>query len=190
MVISNSTFSGNSAGAGGGVFNAYDYYLTTLKNTIVANSPLGDNCYGVIDDGGENLSYPDTSCPGANADPVLGPLQDNGGPTQTMALGSGSGAIDAGNDTTCAAPPINDLDQRGVTRPRGPHCDIGAVEQIVEPTSVRLSALSAQSQPGALEPVLVVGILLLVLAGRGSRRSGSRWQQEQARLKNHAYIDT
>jgi hypothetical protein len=168
MVISNSTFSGNSAGAGGGTANV-DATLT-LKNTIVANSPLGDNCSGVIDDGGGNLSYPDTSCPGANADPALGPLQDNGGPTWTMAPGEDSAAIDAADDATCAAPPINSLDQRGVSRPRGPHCDIGAVEQIVEPTSVRLSALSARSRPGALAPVLVAGVLLLAVASGGRRR--------------------
>jgi len=56
-------------------------------------------------------------------------LQNNGGPTQTMALGPGSAAIDAADDATCAADPVNNLDQRGVTRPQGLHCDIGAVEQ-------------------------------------------------------------
>ena len=59
---------------------------------------------------------------------MLGPLQDNGGPTQTMALLPGSAAIDAANDAICAAPPVNNLDQRGITRPQGPHCDIGAFE--------------------------------------------------------------
>ena len=100
----------------------------TLKNTIVANSPTGGNCSGTITDGGGNLSYPDTTCPGINSDPKLGPLQDNGGPTQTMALLPGSAAIDAANDAICAAPPVNNLDQRGIARPQGPHCDIGAYE--------------------------------------------------------------
>ena len=40
-----------------------------------------------------------------------------------MALGAGSPAIDAGNDGTCAS-----TDQRGVIRPQGSHCDIGAYE--------------------------------------------------------------
>ncbi len=101
----------------------------TLKNTIVANSPTGGNCSGTITDGGGNLSYPDTTCPGINADPMLGPLQNNGGPTETMALGPGSAAIDAANDAICAAAPVNNLDQRGIARPQGAHCDIGAVEQ-------------------------------------------------------------
>ena len=45
-----------------------------------------------------------------------------------MALGWGSAAIDAGDDAVCAADPVNNLDQRGVTRPQGPGCDVGAFE--------------------------------------------------------------
>ncbi len=56
-------------------------------------------------------------------DPKLGPLQSNGGFTQTMALTNGSAAIDAGNSTTCAK-----KDQRGVARPQGAGCDMGAYE--------------------------------------------------------------
>ncbi len=62
-------------------------------------------------------------------DPLLGPLQDNGGPTFTMAPADGSVAIDgyapAGQ---CAAP----TDQRGVHRPQGSGCDIGAVERVLD----------------------------------------------------------
>ena len=127
VIVSNSTFAGNrSEGGGGGIFNAG---TVTLKNTIVTNSPSGGNCAGPMTDGGGNLSYPDTTCPGINSDPSLGPLQNNGGPTQTMALGPGSAALDAADDAICAAAPVNNLDQRGVSRPRGPRCDIGAVEQ-------------------------------------------------------------
>ena len=127
--VSNSTFFENSANYGGGINNE-DIYVgkVTLKNTIVANSPTGRNCYNNITDGGGNLSYPDATCPGINRDPVLGPLQENGGPTWTMALLPGSAARDAANDAICAAPPVNNLDQRGVVRPQGAHCDIGAYE--------------------------------------------------------------
>jgi hypothetical protein len=59
-----------------------------------------------------------------NTNPELGPLANNGGPTQTLALLSGGPAIDAGSDMAC--PPI---DQRGISRPQGPHCDIGAFER-------------------------------------------------------------
>ena len=95
----------------------------------MANSPAGGNCAGTITDGGGNLSYPATPpAPASHGDPKLGPLQANGGPTQTMALGAGSAARDAADDAICAAPPVNNLDQRGVARPQGAHCDIGAYE--------------------------------------------------------------
>jgi hypothetical protein len=45
-----------------------------------------------------------------------------------MAVGAGSAAIDAADDAICAAAPVNNRDQRGFTRPWGPHCDIGAFE--------------------------------------------------------------
>jgi CSLREA domain-containing protein len=56
-----------------------------------------------------------------NTDPLLGPLQDNGGPTQTHALLQGSPAINAGNSSLAT-------DQRGVARPQGSADDIGAFE--------------------------------------------------------------
>jgi hypothetical protein len=56
-------------------------------------------------------------------DPMLGPLRDNGGETDTLAPAAGSPVIDAGLDAACPA-----TDQRGGPRPAGAHCDIGAVE--------------------------------------------------------------
>ncbi len=56
-------------------------------------------------------------------EPTLGPLGTYGGTTQTLPLRIGSSAIDMGNDATCTA-----TDQRGVARPQGLHCDIGAFE--------------------------------------------------------------
>lgn len=127
LIAINCTFSGNSAYAAGGIFGYAG--TTVLENSIVANNRPGGNCSGTIFDGGGNLSYPGSSCPGTNGDPLLGPLQDNGGPTQTMALGPGSAALEAGIDAICAAHPVDYLDQRGVTRPQGSRCDSGAVEQ-------------------------------------------------------------
>ena len=63
-----------------------------------------------------------------SGDPKLGALADNGGLTQTFALLPGSPVIDAGSDSICMAAPVNNLDQRGVTRPIGAHCEIGAFE--------------------------------------------------------------
>jgi predicted outer membrane repeat protein len=133
VTLTNSTFSGNSGEYGGGIYNGDSPYNTvTLLNTIVANSLAGGNCYGTITDGGGNLSFPDATCPGINADPLLGPLRDNGGPTWTMALAPSSAAIDAADDATCAADPVNNRDQRGVVRPQGVHCDIGAFERPIK----------------------------------------------------------
>lgn len=66
--------------------------------------------------------------PESTGDPLLGPLQDNGGPTQTLLPGAGSAAIDAGGVAPCAAA----ADQRGVRRPQGSACDIGAVEVVTD----------------------------------------------------------
>jgi len=129
VTIINCTFYRNSATNGNALERSGSGWMT-LKNTIVADPLYGANCSGTMTDGGNNLSYPDTSCPGINLNPRLQNLNNNGGPTFTMLLGPGSPAIDAANDATCAAPPINNLDQRGVKRPRGAHCDIGAVEQM------------------------------------------------------------
>jgi len=63
-----------------------------------------------------------------DADPKLGPLQDDGGTTETMLPGAGSSAIDHGDAATCSDAPVSGVDQRGVTRPQGAECDIGAVE--------------------------------------------------------------
>ncbi|MBK7202197.1 choice-of-anchor Q domain-containing protein [Candidatus Amarolinea dominans] len=126
VTVSNSTFSGNSAYWAGAIRNIDG--TVTLKNTLVANSLAIGNCSGVINGGGGNLSYPDATCPGINGDPRLGVLRDNGGPTATMALAPGSAALDMANDAICSAPPVNSHDQRGVIRPQGAHCDIGAYE--------------------------------------------------------------
>ena len=126
MTITNSTFSGNSASLGGGIANYSDI---TLINTIVANSPIGGDCLN-----GNGTMIADTynfdtdgSCDNAmQKSPLeinLASLADNGGSTQTFALLAGSHAIDSGNDANCPA-----TDQRGVARPQGNSCDIGAFE--------------------------------------------------------------
>ena len=135
----NSTLTGNTtqASSGGSVLFLNSNNTTVLTNTIIANNGASANtstCLnsgGSLVDGGNNLQFNPNNpndCVGTVADPQLGPLQNNGGPTLTQALASTSPAIDAGNNSVCAAPPINNLDQRGVTRPQGSTCDIGAYE--------------------------------------------------------------
>jgi hypothetical protein len=99
----------------------------SFKNTILAaNSPY--NCAGVFSTQGYNLEDASTcafSGPGdlTNTDPMLGPIQDNGGPPWTHALLPGSPAINAGTNSGCPG-----ADQRGVKRPLFGTCDIGAYE--------------------------------------------------------------
>ncbi len=125
----------NGSPGGAGIGGALaDYGLgTVLQNTLVASNNGADNCYGTnLFDGGHDLGYGDGSCPGSTAtDPKLGALQDNGGPTETMALGAGSAAIDAVPATGADCPAT---DQRGALRPAGSACDIGAYE-LATPTA-------------------------------------------------------
>ena len=129
LTLHSSTVTDNSAVAGGGIFNPAS--TATLRYTIIANS-VGAACSGVITSDGHNLIEDPTGCTIIGdttgniigQDPDLGPLADNGGSTQTHALLSGSPAIDAGSDD--CPPPATD--QRGVARPQGASCDIGAYE--------------------------------------------------------------
>lgn len=120
-----STIAGNRASFGAGVDGSFASGATTLASVIVAGNTGAANCEGEVSDGGGNLSFPDATCPGVSGDPLLGPLGDNGGPTATMALGNGSAAIDRVPPSACPVP----VDQRGLSRPQGPGCDIGAFER-------------------------------------------------------------
>jgi len=132
--LSNSTVGGNT---GHGI-EIDTGSMATLQNSIVANNG-GGNCFGAITSNGFNLSS-DGTCdfdgPGDlnNTNPLLGPLQNNGGPTQTQALLSGSPAIDAGNPSGCTDSQGHLLktDQRGMPRPDKEDtggCDMGAYER-------------------------------------------------------------
>jgi len=138
--LSNSTVTNNTAGLGAGIHN-YFFSMLHIKNTIVANNP-GGNCAGTSDStatsSGHNLSN-DGSCTfftgvgdlnGVSAG--LGGLHFAGGPTQIHAFLGPSAAIDAIPSNDCVdldGAPIA-TDQRGVARPQGPACDIGAYELV------------------------------------------------------------
>jgi len=106
-----------------------------ISNTILNAGALGANIFnsgGTVTSDGYNLSSDDgagyLNGPGdqINTDPLLGPLQDNGGPTLTHALLLGSPAIDAG-DPNFSPPPFND--QRGCPRVINGRIDIGSFER-------------------------------------------------------------
>ena len=96
-----------------------------VRSSIVGGAD-GPSCGGTLASRGHNVDA-DGTCrfdgPGdrSGVDPMLAPLADNGGPTDTMALLEGSPAIDEGD--ACPA-----TDQRGATRAQGARCDAGALE--------------------------------------------------------------
>jgi hypothetical protein len=122
------TLSGNSARLVGGVDG-----MARIGNTVLKTGPMGRNLSSDVRSVGYNLSNDNGSgvltAPGdqINTNPMLGPLQDNGGPTLTHALLTGSPAINKG-DPNFTPPP--DFDQRGAGYPRvvNGRLDIGSFE--------------------------------------------------------------
>jgi predicted outer membrane repeat protein len=138
--ILNSTIVQNYFSDGGATGGIANYATINFKNTIIALN-AGINCFnsGSLVSLGHNLDSGSTcnltnTGDLQNTDPQIGPLADNGGPTRTRALLGAtilhprSPAIDAGTNTGCPA-----TDQRGVSRPQGAYCDIGAFEVMIYP---------------------------------------------------------
>jgi len=146
----NTTITNNAAnsddvgvGTGGGVYMENGGTLT-LYNSIISGNyhrnegsdfDSNDDCTGTLTSSGFNIVTTRTNCTvngaASSAFVTLDTLQDNGGPTRTHALPSGSVAIDAGNPTGCTdqfGAPLG-TDQRGEPRPFGTACDLGAFER-------------------------------------------------------------
>lgn len=144
LTAANITLSGNSADQiGGGIYSSG---TVTVRNSLIVNSTKG-SCFGTII-GSNNLTDDNTCGVGfTNSSSILlGVLGDYGGETQTIPLLAGSAAMDAGDSLTCADPAtVNGLDQRGVIRPQGAGCDIGAYE--TEKNAVAVSVEQAADQP-------------------------------------------
>jgi hypothetical protein len=173
--INNSTVSSNLAGLGGGILN---FSTLILNNSTVASNGAFSNIGGILDSGssmamkntivannqpndcstsnltfvssGHNLDSDGTCLLTAAGDlsgvnPLLGILDDNGGPTGTHALLAGSPAIDAGSGD--CPPPATD--QRGVARPQGTACDIGAYEAEAQATPSPATTPASTPSPSA-----------------------------------------
>ncbi|MCY2940153.1 MAG: hypothetical protein NTV50_00615 [Planctomycetota bacterium] len=135
LTLTNSTLSGNSVTTnGGGIYNTNQgthVGILNIANTIIANSTkadyagngtIGINSSNLVEDGSiANNSSTSLGSGDISGDPGLGILQNNGGPTFTMALSTTSPAIGAGNASISSA-----KDQRGYTRLSTP--SIGAFE--------------------------------------------------------------
>jgi hypothetical protein len=135
--VTQSTMFGNTAPFGSNLLNFTGFTLS-ISTSIVADGRGGANCGGgspITDQGynidtGTSCGFSTASHSMSNIQPRLEPLASSGGPTPTMALATGSPALDAIPPATpgCAGT----TDQRGVARPQGTGCDIGAFELIVK----------------------------------------------------------
>src|SRR6266498_2799533 len=158
--FSNCTISGNSAQVyGGGIVNGVGADVG-IGNTVLNAGAVGENIsndsgwvyslgYNLSsDNGGGVLTGPGDQI---NTDPMLGPLQDNGGPTLTHELLLGSPAIDAG-DPNFTPPPYYDQRDPGFWRVRNDRIDIGSFEvqagttPTPTPAQINLSAVGRRVQ--------------------------------------------
>ncbi len=114
-------------------------YNSLIAKNLTGTPPQGDDCTGNIQGHANDAIGTSAGCTialidGANVVALspagsIGLLADNGGPTQTVAPLSGSNAIDGGYFSGCVGPgTMIMIDQRGVARPQGAACDLGAVE--------------------------------------------------------------
>lgn len=135
LAMTNVTLAGNTATGGGGLFILVAANQQSALNTLFANN-VPNNCTGsgTIASLGYNLDSGNSCGLGATGDltntaPMIGPLAFNApGSTPTHALLLGSPAVNGGTNTGCPA-----TDQRGVGRPIGARCDIGAYETATIP---------------------------------------------------------
>jgi MYXO-CTERM domain-containing protein len=159
FVIEHSTIAANTAasGSGGGLFTQSG--PVTIDHTIVAdNTAKSDDDLATAVDGSIDLTFSLVESPGAanvtdnggnvlNQDPQLGPLQNNGGPTQTQKPAVTSPAVNAG-DPAFTPPPSTD--QRGLPRVAGGRIDIGAVEINAGTIQLTVSTVSVAEGAGTV----------------------------------------
>ncbi len=153
LTLSASTIYSNTARSSGAGLILQNSPPVTLTSTILAGNHArvsGPDCSGAtLISGGYNLLGNNSGCtgltdgqngdqvgtPGSPLDPRLGSLQDNGGPTPTLALLPGSPVIYVVPPSRCAGP----TDQRGKPRPApiasNGYCSAGAIEYQAQPTT-------------------------------------------------------
>lgn len=143
VTIKDNTGRGVERGDAGGIFTYGSYAIFSFRNTIAAGNRNASfrgiaDCSGTLSSGSYNLVQDTTGCTIVGdttgnitrVDPMLLPLANYGGPTETHALSPSSPARNAGSPATPGST-VNSCmitDQRGVTRPQGLRCDIGAFE--------------------------------------------------------------
>jgi hypothetical protein len=186
LALTNCSVASNSPGA---AIYLYAGARAQLCNTIVAGNgyeSAGFDVFGDFLSAGQNLigttngatgfGVPGDLCGSSAAplDPRLGPLADNGGPTLTFPLLTGSPAINAGDDSVLA---FLSTDQRGYPRKSSLHVDIGAFETVLPTgTSAYLTGI-ARSASGAFQFNFTntAGALFTVLATTNLVLPSSNW---------------
>ncbi len=177
LTVTNCTLSGNSASAtGGGMFDPFG--TVTLANTIIAGNtaptrpdldgPIASLGYNLIGNssGGGGFAASDL----LNVNPLLGPLQNNGGPTATMALLPGSPAIAAGRVALAVDANGNPLtaDQRGSRRIVNGTVDIGAFES----RGFTIAVTGGNSQQATLGTAFAAPLVVTVSSPYGEPVAG------------------
>ncbi|MDR3386539.1 MAG: choice-of-anchor Q domain-containing protein, partial [Rudaea sp.] len=168
--IVSSTVDANTAGlSGGNVYKGSAAAALTLRNTIISagvtggGTPLNPDLHGAVGGGMTSLGYNLVQTRGdgigfvasdlaTGTNPALAALANNTGPTNTQALAATSPAIDQIPTTSCLD--LNGVsalatDQRGVTRPQGSNCDIGAFETRQSAFNVTVVGSGTVSASGA-----------------------------------------
>jgi CSLREA domain-containing protein len=171
LTVNNSTLSGNSAATGGGIFNDVTGTLN-LNSSIVANNTApsgGPDVFGTVASGDYNLvkNTSDATLSGTHnitgMDPMLGPLADNGGPTFTRALLTGSPAIDKGVNLSSLASDqrgpgfVRTFDNLSVTNASGGDgTDIGAFEVQDTPPTITGATISRAQHSSSTSQIATV----------------------------------
>jgi PKD domain-containing protein len=180
LILNNVTLSDNTtSSSGGGILN--DGGTVTVQNSIISGNAAytGADCSGAIGSEGYNLigntsgcTFTSTTGDKLNEDPLL--VSQLVGSLGYYPLITGSPAIDAGNPATpgsggntCFA-----TDQRGVTRPQGNTCDIGAYEYTTPGVAVRLSEVSGSSQHALTTTAFPKPLQATALDSQGTPVSG------------------
>jgi len=149
LAVVDSTIAGNSANAGAALYNDFQSPAAQFTRSLISGDCAWVNAVSSASAGG-NLESPGNTCrldqasdQVSVADPGIGPLADNGGPTWTHALLPGSPAIDA------AGGGCGPLDQRGFSRPQDGDadgsslCDAGAFEAPATGAGVAIPSLDS-----------------------------------------------
>jgi hypothetical protein len=153
LTLTNSTLTGNSAAVAGGIVNTVAATMEITNTLVAGNTDTGGNpdIGANLTSHGHNLignatgNGPWLASDLTNVVAKLGPLTNNGGPTQTIAPQAGSPAIGAGDATVCASNagniPVGGHDQRGMPRLQSV-CDIGAYQVQTHLTVVPFSGVA------------------------------------------------